>query len=154
MPMEILAPSTLLHMGGKFLQLAATCCTTAGSRNTHSSAQSCINYSFTEHDAGTEWHLYWTLVKQHAPELKARLEESSKDAPNKGSIFRYADFRTLLTKGYDRETGMPFPVWVNKRFLALCILLGALRSEQLNRFREGGLSSIEWIRDNVGRDHF
>ena len=154
MPAEILAPSTIIHMGGKFLQLAATNSTTGGPRNTHFCVQSCTIVVFEHDDAGTEWLKYWTLVKQHAPEMEARLKESARNAPNKGSIFRFEDFRTLLTKGYNRETGMPFPVWVNKRFLAMCVLLGALRSEQLNRFREGGLASIEWLRDNRGRDHF
>ena len=154
MPAEILAPSTIKHMGEKFLQLAATNNTTGGPRNTHISVKVVHTSSFSEHDAGTEWHLFWTLVKQHTPEVEARLKESAKDAPNKGSVFRFDEFKVLLTKGYSKESGMPFPGWVNKRFLALCVLLGALRSEQLNRFREGGLSSIEWIRDNIGRDHF
>jgi len=156
MPLDILAPSTILHMGGKFLQMAATNNTTGHHKNTHFSVvqSKMLVCSSTEHDVGTEWHLYWTLVQQHSAEVKARLKESAKDAPNKGSIFRFEQFRTLLTKEYNRESGMPFPVWVNKRFLALSVLLGALRSEQLNRFREGGLSSIEWIKDNRGRDHF
>ena len=37
------------------------------------------------------------------------------------------------------------------RFCAVTLLLGCLRSEQFNRFREGGLSAIEWLRAN--RDH-
>jgi len=35
MPAEILAPSTLKHLGEKFLQMAATNNTTGDSRNTH-----------------------------------------------------------------------------------------------------------------------
>ena len=41
--------------------------------------------------------------------------------------------------------------WIMLRFCAVTILLGCLRSEQFNRFREGGLSAIEWLRAN--RDH-
>ena len=120
----------------------------------HTVSQSCICKISITSDAGRQWHLFWTLVKQHTPEVEARLKESAKDAPNKGSVFRFEEFKVLLTQGYSKESGMPFPEWVNKRFLALCILLGALRSEQLNRFREGGLASIEFIKNNIGRDHF
>ena len=120
----------------------------------HTVSQSCICKISITSDAGRQWHLFWTLVKQHTPEVEARLKESAKDAPNKGSVFRFDEFKVLLTQEYSKESGMPFPEWVNKRFLALCILLGALRSEQLNRFREGGLASIEFIKNNIGRDHF
>ena len=41
--------------------------------------------------------------------------------------------------------------WILLRFSAVTLLLGCLRSEQFNRFREGGLRAIEWLRDN--RDH-
>ena len=38
------------------------------------------------------------------------------------------------------------------RFCAVTLLLGCLRSEQFNRFREGGLEAVEWIRNNLDRD--
>ena len=78
---------------------------------------------------------------------------SAADAPNKGSVFTFEEFKVLTTTLFDRELGIPFPKWLNKRFMAISLLLGALRSEQFCRFRKGGLRSIEWLMDNKDTDH-
>ena len=78
---------------------------------------------------------------------------SAADAPNKGSVFTFEEFKVLTTKLFDPEQGIPFPTWLSKRFMAISHLLGALRSEQFSRFRKGGLRSIEWLMDNKDTDH-
>ena len=78
---------------------------------------------------------------------------SAADAPNRGSVFTFEQFKILTTTLFDRELGIPFPTWLNKRFMAISLLFGALRSEQFCRFRHGGLAAIEWLMDNKSADH-
>ena len=47
-----------------------------------------------------------------------------------------------------------FANWITLRFMANTLLLGALRNEQLERFRKGGLKSIEWKREHRDENGF
>ena len=47
-----------------------------------------------------------------------------------------------------------FANWITLRFMANTLLLGALRNEQLERFRKGGLKSIEWNREHRDENGF
>ena len=140
----VLKPSTFIHTSDKLLQLAATNCTHGGHRNTQARDNELL---------GNEWTLYWALRCQRRNWIKSLLAVSSKEHNNKGSIFTFDEFRTLATTQFDPELGIPFPLWIQKRFTAITLLFGALRTEQFNRFREGGLASIEWNPNNVDRDH-
>ena len=70
--------------------------------------------------------------------------------PLVGSVFSYDEFRRLLMTKY-KKAKIDLIEWIMLRFSAVTLLLGCLRSEQFNRFREGGLRAIEWQKDN--RDH-
>ena len=94
------------------------------------------------------WRLYWNLVCQQKRWVHQRLRESSKDAPNKGYVFSFEEFSQLLSARWNKELEVDFVTWIMKRFMAVSFLLGALRSEQFDRFRCGGLESIEWDREN------
>ena len=98
-----------------------------------------------------QWRLFWNLVTQERKGVHARLQESAKDAPNKGCIFSFEEFRKLVTTTWTPDCKVDFCKWMLKRFMCVTHLLGALRSEQFDRFRRGGLDAIEWLRDN--RDH-
>ena len=77
------------------------------------------------------------------------LKESSKSSPNRaGSVFAYDEFRRLLMTPY-RKDALDLIEFILLRFSSVTLLLGCLRSEQFNRFREGGLDAIEWLRDNL-----
>ena len=102
---------------------------------------------------GNEWTLFWTLRSQRRAWIKSLLAISSKDANNKGSVFTFEEFRKLSTTLFDPSLGIPFPEWIMKRFMAITLLFGALRTEQFKRFREGGLESIEWLTNNIDKDH-
>ena len=82
-----------------------------------------------------------------------RLKESAKTSPNRaGSVFAYDEFRRLLTTSFKESGGLDLIEYVMLRFSAVTLLLGALRSEQFNRFREGGLKSVEVLRDNIDNE--
>ena len=87
----------------------------------------------------------------------ARLKESAKGAANRGSVFSFDDFRRLVTTVFadvaDKHD-IHFPDFMLQRFMAVSLLLGALRSEQFERFRSGGLGSIEFLRDNKDENHY
>ena len=85
--------------------------------------------------------------------MEGLLKESAKDAANRGSVFKFEEFRLLVTTLYDRDCKLPFPVWIQKRFIAVSFLLGALRSKQFMRFRNGGLEAVEFMRDNRDVNH-
>ena len=67
-----------------------------------------------------------------------------------GSVFSYDEFRRLLMTKY-KKAKIDLIEWIMLRFSAVTLLLGCLRSEQFNRFREGGLSAIAWLRANRDR---
>ena len=93
--------------------------------------------------------------------------KSAEGAPNRaGSVFTLDEFRRLLTKGWDMDGDMCLADWMTLRFCALTLLLGALPasvlsrlatltgSGQFERFRAGGLGSIQKLsnnRDEEGR---
>ena len=140
---DVLMPSTFIHVSDKLLQLAATNCTHGGHRNTQASRKSLSN----------EWTLFWTLRCQRRAWIKSLLAISAQDANNKGSVITFDEFRKLSTTLFDPSLGIPFPEWVLKRFMAITLLFGALRTEQFNRFREGGLESVEFLTTNIDKDH-
>ena len=77
-----------------------------------------------------------------------RLKETAKTSRNRaGSVFSYDEFRRLLMTPY-KESEIDLIEWIVLRFCAVTLLLGCLRSEQFNKFREGGTKAIEWLRDN------
>lgn len=89
---------------------------------------------------------------QHRRGMKKKLIESSQDSP-KGFVFNFEEFRKLVTTRYDPARGIDFLTWITSRFPAVTLLLGALRSEQLERFRLGGLEAITWLHNNLD-DHY
>ena len=101
----------------------------------------------------THWRLYWNYVKEKEAWVQQLLKASAVGAPNRGSVFNFQEFQALSTTLFDSSIGIPFPVWIQKRFMATSLLFGALRSEQLDRFRKGGLESIEFLADNKNTDH-
>ena len=101
----------------------------------------------------THWRLYWNYVKEKEAWVQQLLKASAVGAPNRGSVFNFQEFQALSTTLFDSSIGIPFPVWIQKRFMATSLLFGALRSEQLDRFRKGGLESIEFLTDNKNTDH-
>ena len=90
-------------------------------------------------------------MQQQKRTLYARLKVSARDAPNKGAIFSFEEFSSLVTSTWTPDCSVDFSMWILQRFMAVTFLLGALRSEQFDRFRLGGLESIEELSDN--RDH-
>ena len=98
------------------------------------------------------WRLYWNLVGQHRRGMKKKLIESSRDSP-KGFVFNFDEFRKLVTTRYESARGIDFLTWITSRFPAVTLLLGALRSEQLERFRLGGMDAITWLYNNID-DHY
>ena len=99
------------------------------------------------------WTLYWTLVTEKRAWIDRLLAKSAADAPNRGSVFSFEEFQVLATTEFAIALALPFPVWIQKRFIALTLLFGALRSEQLDRFRQGGLQAIEFLDTNRDEDH-
>ena len=89
---------------------------------------------------------------QHRRGMKKKLIESSQDSP-KGFVFNFEEFRKLVTTRYEPARGIDFLTWITSRFPAVTLLLGALRSEQLERFRLGGMEAITWLHNNVD-DHY
>jgi len=85
--------------------------------------------------------------------VKRLLSISAVDAPNRGSVFSFEEFKVLTTTIFAIALGIPFPVWLRQRFMGTTLLFGALRSEQFHRFRKGGLESIEYLYDNKDADH-
>ena len=80
-----------------------------------------------------------------------KLKQTAKTSPNRaGSVFAYDEFRRLLLTPY-KKAAVDLIEWIMLRFCAVTLLLGCLRSEQFNRFRDGGLAAIEWLRDNQDR---
>ena len=88
-------------------------------------------------------------MDQKKHELDKRLRQSAVSARNRGSIFVFDEFKKIATTRYTRESGLIFPTWLSRRFMANSLCFGALRTEQFVRFRQGGLKSI----DETNRDH-
>ena len=82
------------------------------------------------------------------------LKESAKNAPNRGYVFTFEEFRLIIMTRWNPEMEIDFANWISKRFMVNTLLLGALRNEQLERFRKGGLKSIEWKRDHRNEHGF
>ena len=151
----LLQPSSIsvctFLISNKLLHMAATNCTDGGHYNTHEVIAMRILYYINFVD--TQWRLYWNLVGQKRAWMDGLLAESAADAPNRGSVFKFEEFQKLITTMYNRACNSAFPVWVLYRFIAVSLLLGALRSKQFKRFREGGLEAIEYVRENRDVDH-
>ena len=80
------------------------------------------------------------------------LRESAKDAPNRaGKVFRIFEFKQLLTTVWivSMANQISLVEWIILAFCAKSFLLGALRAEQFERFRLGGVTSITFYRDNM-----
>ena len=73
---------------------------------------------------------------------------SAVDAPNRaGKVFTFEEFKTLLTTGWNPDGEYSYPEFVVRRFIAFSFLLGAMRSVQMDRFREGGLAGCRKYAD-------
>ena len=157
----ILKPSTMIHIAHKLLHLAATNNTDGGHYNTRFRDRIIIAFCHHSHifkiskasKSDTKWRIYWNYVCGKKEWVQRLLAVSAVDAPNRGSVFSFEEFKLLTTITFDAKKGIPFPVWIRKRFLGVTLLFGALRSEQLHRFRKGGLKSIEYLLDNKDDDH-
>ena len=99
------------------------------------------------------WRLYWNLVSQKKPWMNKLLKESARNASNRGFVFEFDEFRQLITTEWSPDCGIDFIRWVSTRFPAVTLLLGALRSEQLDRFRGAGLQGIDFNRENKDNHH-
>ena len=84
-------------------------------------------------------------------EAFALLRETAKDAPNRaGKVFRIFEFKKLLTALWivAMADQISLVEWIILSFCAKSFLLGALRAEQFERFRAGGVSGITFYLDN------
>ena len=70
------------------------------------------------------------------------------DAPNRGAVFAFEEFRQIVLHKYSVDCPTNFVDWIQKKFMAVTLLLGALRTEQFDRFRCGGLRNIKWEPEN------
>ena len=54
------------------------------------------------------WRLYWNLVSQKKPWMNKLLKESARNAPNRGFVFEFDEFRHLITTEWraSAPTGM------------------------------------------------
>ena len=122
----------LVQISHKLLHLAATNCEDGGHYN-------------------TKWRIFWNLVTQKRRWLEESMAQSALGASNRGFVFKFQEFRTLVMSLYDPETcTMPFLGWIQLRFMAISLLFAALRTEQLRRFNNGGVDSITI--DDTNRD--
>ena len=80
------------------------------------------------------------------------MKESAETAPNRaGKVFTIGEFQKLLTTIWVIamiDQGVSLADWLILAFCAKSFLLGALRGEQFDRFRKGGLDSVTYYRDN------
>ena len=70
------------------------------------------------------------------------LKETSKDAPNRaGKVFTIFEFKKLLTMLWivTMSDTISLVEWIILAFCAKTFLLGALRTENFERFRNGGI---------------
>ena len=80
------------------------------------------------------------------------LRETAKDAPNRaGKVFRIFEFKRLLTTCWivSMASEISLVEWIILAFCAKSFLLGALRAEQFERFRLGGVTGITFYRENM-----
>ena len=85
-------------------------------------------------------------VTLHSEEhwIRSFVAVSAEDSPNQaGRVFTLDEFQTLLTSEWTKESGVCLADWLLESFCAKTFLLGALRTEQMNRFRAGGLQSTK-----------
>ena len=74
--------------------------------------------------------------------------ESAKDAPNRGSVFSFEEFHDVVVSEWSAECGTNLADWLSKKFMTLSLLLGALRTEQFDRFRHCGLKNVIFDLEN------
>ena len=94
------------------------------------------------------------MVQQKRKDMDELLRISAKDAANRGSVFSFEEFRKIIMTRWTSEIECDFIEWISLRFTAVTLLLGALRTEQFQRFRAGGLKTIEWSLENTDKDGF
>jgi hypothetical protein len=95
------------------------------------------------------WRMFWSLVCTKRKHVQDLLHASSKDAKNRGRPFSFEDFKVLMTKEWSADLDADFPTFLVKSFMTKTMLLGALRTEQQERFRKGGLASLKFKRENI-----
>ena len=76
-------------------------------------------------------------------------------APNRtGQVFSFQEFRQLLTTDWIEDGDYNYVEFLQRRFVAFCFLLGALRSCQMDRFRTAGLANCSYYRDHRDVNNF
>ena len=93
--------------------------------------------------------MLWSLVCTQRKHVQDLLHASSKDAKNRGRPFSFEDFKVLMTKEWSADLDADLPTFLVKSFMTKTMLLGALRTEQQERFRKGGLASLKFKRENI-----
>ena len=144
-------------IGNRFVQLAATNSTHGGHHNTRSETDSNqLDSTIVEATvtSSTEWRYTKNLVNEkrfqsatlHSGEhwVRSYVAVGAEDSPNQaGRVFTLEEFRTLLTSEWTSESEVCLADWLVESFCAKTFMLGALRTEQMNRFRAGGLQSTK-----------
>jgi len=113
-----------------------------------------LNIGLYIHRSSTEWRYSKNLVNEkrlqsarlHSEEhwVHSFVAASAEDSPNQaGRVFTLDEFQTLLTSEWTKESEVCLADWLIESFCAKTMLLGALRTEQMNRFRAGGLQSTK-----------
>ena len=154
MPLDILAPSTILHMGGKFLQMAATNNTTGHHKNTHFSVvqSKMLVCSSTEHDVGV------APLLDAGPAAQCR-GEGAIEGKRQGRSQQRIDIQVRAVpdaadKGIQPGIRHAVSCVGQQTFSSIVRVTGGATERAVEPIQGGGLSSIEWIKDNRGRDHF
>ena len=80
---------------------------------------------------------------------------SSVGAPNRtGQVFSFQEFKLLLMTDWIEDGAYNYVEFLQRRFVAFCFLLGALRSCQMDRFRAAGLANCSYYRDHRDVNNF
>ena len=137
--LDVLRPSTFVHIAEKYLQLAAT--------NQHDGDS--YNTRCQKSTASKTWGLYWTLWKQNRNMVLARLKLSAVGAPNQGGIFTVDEMKTLTQWKWRPDCGVSFVNWLLLRFQCTTMLFSALRQENFDRWRQVGTKGLRFDYDHL-----
>ena len=82
--------------------------------------------------------------QQDIHDLVQRNVKKNKPGNRAGRVFSFEECGRLVTTLWSVGCGYIFPDWAIIAFCALTLLLAALRTEQLERFRTAGLGGITY----------
>jgi hypothetical protein len=80
--------------------------------------------------------------QQDINDLVQRNVKKNNPGNKAGRVFSFNECFRLVTTCWTVECGMIFPDWCCLAFCAITLILAALRTEQLERFRTAGLEGI------------